>query len=168
MSSGGSRIRPTSSLLRKVIFDTIRPDIGEASFLDLFAGTGSVGLESLAEGAAHCVLVERDRPTFKSLQKSIEAAGVKDSSLALCLDAVLYIKRSYSPSEFDIVFADPPYDRGYFAILIRLLFSAEMLPNRLLIAQVSKRERQAARLPQDLNYREKIVGDTVLLFARRA
>ena len=66
MSSGGSRIRPTSSLLRKVIFDTIRPDIGEASFLDLFAGTGSVGLESLAEGAAHCVLVERDRPTFKA------------------------------------------------------------------------------------------------------
>ncbi len=156
-------IRPTTGLVRKVLFDTIAEHVSGAAFLDLFAGTGSVGLEALSKGASSATFVERDRAVVRALRSNIEAAGVARSCRVFPIDAVSFLKKRDDPSEFDIIFADPPYQRGYLKILVHILLRPERLPTRVLAIQTSKFELADVKLPGGFAIRQKTIGDTVLL-----
>ncbi len=156
-------IRPTSALVRKVLFDTIAGQVPGAAFLDLFAGTGSVGLEALRKGALSATFVERDRAVVRALRSNIEAAGVAGSCRVFPIDAVSFLKKRDDPSEFDIIFADPPYERGYLKILVHILLRPERVPARALSIQTSKFELPQVKLPDGFAIRQKTIGDTVLL-----
>ncbi len=106
----GSQTRPTSSLVRKAVFDILQPMIGEAIFLDLFAGSGAMGLEALSRGASHVTLVEMDRQAMRALKENIEEFEVEESTHLLVLDALAALKRLYKQGmQFDIIYMDPPY-----------------------------------------------------------
>ena len=165
MSHKSLHIRPTSSLVRKVLFDTLAPEVPGASFLDLFAGTGSVGLEALRRGASSATFVESDRAVLRVLRSNIDLAGADASCRVFPMDAIAFTKRRRDLSEFDIIFADPPYERGYLSILVHVLSHRERLPSRALAIQVSRRELQDAQLPAGFAVRQKRIGDTVLLLA---
>lgn len=100
-------LRPTSGLLRKVIFDLIGPRIVGEAVLDLFAGTGSLGLEALSRGAEQCVFVERDRISVEVLRENIVDLGLESRASVVYGDAVRYLKDKHS--ETDGVLIDPPY-----------------------------------------------------------
>ena len=153
--------------MRKVLFDTIAGHVPGAAFLDLFAGTGSVGLEALQRGASSATFVERNRAAVRALRANIEKAGEAGSCKVFPIDAVSFLKKRPDPSEFDIIFADPPYERGYVKILAHILLRPERLPPRALIIQASKFELSDVKLPDMLTIRQKKVGDTVLLFVER-
>ncbi len=158
-------IRPTTGLIRKVLFDTIAGHVPGSAFLDLFAGTGSVGLEALRKGASFATFVERERTVARALRSSFESSGIADACRVFQVDAVSFLKKRTDAAEFDIIFADPPYERGYLKILVHILFRPERLPTRVLAIQVSKFELRDVKLPGGFPIRQKTIGDTVLLFA---
>lgn len=109
-------VRPTTSKVREAVFDILhaRRPLDGVRFLDLFAGTGAVGLEALSRGAAYAEFVESDRAALACLESNIAALGVADRCR---------VTRGSSPetADFDIVFADPPYKTAPdFAVVARV------------------------------------------------
>jgi 16S rRNA (guanine(966)-N(2))-methyltransferase RsmD len=103
-------VRPTTDRAKQVIFDVLatRLDLAEARVLDLFAGSGSLGIEAISRGASSVVFIERSVPAADCLEENLEALGIRDSCEVLRGDMYRYL-RSHPPA-FDLVFADPPYD----------------------------------------------------------
>lgn len=100
--------RPTTDMVREAVFNALRSlDVVEgARVLDLFAGTGAMGIEALSRGAAHCVFVERDRDALAVLKKNIAALGLSDRTTVLAMDALTAASRQ---PDIDLIIADPPY-----------------------------------------------------------
>jgi len=107
----GVELRPTYDRVRESLFAMIEDRLAGARVLDLFAGTGSLGLESVSRGAAEVVFVEREPRVVEHLKRTIETLGVGDRCRVLRSDAVRFVTSPQRGREpFDVVFADPPYD----------------------------------------------------------
>lgn len=105
-------LRPTPDRLRQTLFDWLRPRLPGARCLDLYAGTGALGIEAVSQGAASAVLVERDPAACALLRESL--ARLASPSLSLVqADALAWLARE--PGRFDIVFIDPPYSSKLMA-----------------------------------------------------
>lgn len=103
-------VRPSSGMLRETLFNILQGQIEDAIFLDLFAGSGAVGLEALSRGAAHVYFVERDRKALDILKKNIASLGVEKQTTLLAIDVKRALKRLIAThKQFSIIFADPPY-----------------------------------------------------------
>ena len=107
----GSLTRPTSDRTRESIFNLLisRCDLDGAVVLDLFAGTGALGLEAISRGAAAVTFIEKQPHVLKFARLNADDLGVADQCWFLRADAVAYLDRYGGPS-FDVIFADPPYD----------------------------------------------------------
>jgi 16S rRNA (guanine966-N2)-methyltransferase len=101
-------IRPTSGLVRESIFNVIGDSILEARVLDLFCGSGAIGLEALSRGAKEVTFVEKDNSVIRVLMENIKKLGCSDVNV-INMDAM----RLSVDSTYDIIFADPPYDNGH-------------------------------------------------------
>jgi 16S rRNA (guanine966-N2)-methyltransferase len=102
-------VRPTSEKVREAIFDALGPIEG-LQVLDLFAGTGAMGLEALSRGAAHCVFVESDRAVAATLGANIQALGFESVSNVVVSEYFTAASRLVAaPGPFDLLFLDPPY-----------------------------------------------------------
>ncbi len=104
-------VRPTKDRVRESLFAMLGDSLNGARVLDLFAGSGSLGLEALSRGAAEVCWVERDRRTFRILRKNVQMLGEGMSECRLkciCSDALRFLKSS-SPSSYSLIVADPPY-----------------------------------------------------------
>ncbi len=99
--------RPITDRARTTLFDVIGPDIIGKSVLDLFAGSGCLGIEALSRGAKDAVFVDQEREAFNTLKGNIQAAGFTEQSQILQKNAFQFIKQALDT--FDIVFVDPPY-----------------------------------------------------------
>ncbi len=105
----GRAIRPTTSRIRKSIFDTLG-DLRGLMVLDIFAGSGSLGIESLSRGAAHVTFIEKDPGVFKLLRGNVAACGFLDKAAMICDDYERATKRlGKDGNKFHVVFIDPPY-----------------------------------------------------------
>jgi len=104
----GSGTRPTQAMLREAVFNICQSEIADARFLDLFAGSGAMGLEALSRGAAHVTLIERNRSAVASIRENIAALQVASQVTLVACDAKMGIERLETP--FDILYLDPPYD----------------------------------------------------------
>ena len=106
----GKKIRPTTAQLRETLFNICQNVIEGATFLDLFAGIGAIGLEALSRGAASATFVEKDKEALKLIRENIHLLGEENRSFVLSLDVFKAIKRLHEKGEkFDLIFADPPY-----------------------------------------------------------
>ena len=111
-------IRPTSGRLREALFNIWAGRLEDCRFLDLFAGSGAVGLEAASRGAARVLLIEGDRSAFAILRGNRQRAGVAGVD-ELCARLPDDLERRLPPGErFDLVFADPPYGFDRFAALL--------------------------------------------------
>ncbi|MEO8011024.1 MAG: 16S rRNA (guanine(966)-N(2))-methyltransferase RsmD [Dokdonella sp.] len=99
-------LRPTSDRIRETLFNWLAPVVEGARCLDLFAGTGALGIEAISRGAASCVFVERDRALAEALGVNLDRLKI-DSAAVVQTDAQAWLARD--PSPFDIVFVDPPF-----------------------------------------------------------
>ena len=105
----GLTIRPTSEIVREAVFDSLGP-IGGLSVLDLFAGTGAMGLEALSRGAARCVFVEEDKKVSEVLRTNIRDLDYEGQSRVLVADYHAALQDIMRRGErFDLLFVDPPY-----------------------------------------------------------
>jgi 16S rRNA (guanine966-N2)-methyltransferase len=104
------KTRPMQGFIREALFNILADTVEGASVLDLFSGTGSIGLEALSRGAAHCAFFESYRPAYQVLLKNIRTLGLSDRAKALPVDV---LKRTKLPrtgwEPFDLIFLDPPF-----------------------------------------------------------
>ena len=144
----GTETRPTADRVRQALFDMLmhapwggRSLIEDATVLDVFAGTGALGLEALSRGAASAAFVERSRPALTALRANIEACGAKDRCEVLAIDALL----SPAGERADIVFLDPPYGQELVPrALARLRSAGRVRPGSLIVAESGRLEQALA------------------------
>ena len=105
------RVRPTADPVREAWFSIIGPLVPGARVLDLFAGSGALGLEALSRGAAHATFVELGAPSLDALRHNIAELAVEDRAAVRRTDALRYATR-LAAGAFDLAFADPPYRTG--------------------------------------------------------
>lgn len=128
-------LRPTSERIRETLFNWLAPDIHAAACLDVFAGTGALGLEALSRGAARAVFVENSHKAAAILQSNIASLDARDASV-FEVDAMTLL--AHSPTDqFDIVFLDPPFAADLYDELCRLLEERDWLarPARIYLEQ---------------------------------
>jgi len=109
-SSGGDDLRPTSAKVREAIFDILRAETDHAFFLDLYAGTGAVGLEALSRGAEKVFFIEDNPVRSRALVDYIRKVNLGDRAVVYQEKAETFLQRALKTGiKFDIIFADPPY-----------------------------------------------------------
>jgi len=108
--AGKDDLRPTPAKVREAIFDILRNEIKGASLLDLYAGTGTIGIEAMSRGAESAVFVESVRPRSKAISDLIDKLNLGSKASVHCEEADIFLKRASLTGEtYDIIFADPPY-----------------------------------------------------------
>ena len=108
LMSPGGRVRPTAEALRAGMMEMIAGDLAGARVLDLFAGTGALGLEALSRGARYCDFVENGPAALHSLKANVAALRLKEKTRIYDRDAIPFVER-LPEARYDIAFADPPY-----------------------------------------------------------
>jgi 16S rRNA (guanine966-N2)-methyltransferase len=146
MAPAGLATRPTSDRLRETLFNVLAPRIQGASFLDLYSGSGAVGIEALSRGAARVVFVERAEVALAALRENLARLGLRQGVRlhAGSVSAFLRRGRPESSPKFDLIFLDPPYDAApeYDAALGLLGGAASGLlaPGALAIAEHRRKQ----------------------------
>ena len=124
----GLATRPTSDRLRETLFNVLAPRIEGAQFLDLYAGSGAVGIEAASRGAASVVLVERAPQALKMLRSNLEKLGLRGGTHVKAVSVGAFLSRvrmESAATRFDVVFLDPPYEAAEeYAITLGLLGGA--------------------------------------------
>lgn len=142
----GLQTRPTSDLLRGAIFSMlaamqVQPD----SILDLYAGTGALGIEALSRGAAHADFVEARRAACEAIRDNLERAGYGGRGRVVC--SAVERALPYLSGPYDLVFIDPPYaDRGVFELMARAAARSLISERAVVVYEHSRREEPPATL----------------------
>jgi 16S rRNA (guanine(966)-N(2))-methyltransferase RsmD len=165
----GLATRPTSDRLRETLFNVLTPRIQGAAFLDLYAGSGAVGIEALSRGAEHVVFVERAPTALKVLRANLVRLGLTDGFSLQTGSVGTYLRRMQTElKQFDLVFLDPPYDAAeeYAATLGLLGGAAENLlsTGAVVIAEHRRKERLEENYGSLARTRLLEQGDAALSF----
>lgn len=158
--------RPTSDRVKEALFNILGPLVLNASFLDLFAGTGNVGIEALSRGASRAVFVENNRQAVKAIQENLQKAGFYGQAEVLAVDVLAAVKQ-LKEQNFEIIFLDPPYSQGLEVLVLQALVNCGLVKKgNLVVVESNKRQE----LPSQVGYlklsRRHKIGDTVLAFYR--
>lgn len=151
----GRRTRPTTDRVREAWMSALQPELPGARVLDLYAGSGALGLETLSRGAAHATFVERSAGALRALQSNIEKLGAQAQSEVVRADALAYAAR-LEPHAYDLALADPPYGEGHATAL------AELFLARRFARWLWLEHGASERLPQLDGARTRRYGDTAL------
>jgi len=139
----GLATRPTSDRVREAAFNLIGPVDG-AAVLDLFAGSGAMGLEALSRGAASATFVESDRDACRTISRNLERLGLTGARVA-CEDAVLWLRRE--TRRYDLVLVDPPYeDFVFLEHKLAPALASVLAPEGLLVVETAAKQQPALPL----------------------
>jgi len=162
-------LRPTQDRVREALFNILAPEIAGADFLDLFAGTGAVGLEALSRGARRATFVESNRRHLAILDANVAALGTASRAEVVAADAYRWIA-SRQGGSFSIAFADPPYalgeERGYASVLEALASHGVVRPGGLFVAEMTAVQKAEEAPGWDL-LRDRTYGRTRICIWRR-
>ncbi len=128
-------IRPTTDNVKEALFNIIQFDIEGRRVLDLFAGTGQLGIEALSRGAESCVFIDESREAVRIVKENLKACGL--SGTVLQTDALDYLRRE---EKFDLIFLDPPYDAGLYEPALTAINSVDKLSDGGIIICETRRE----------------------------
>lgn len=156
----GKGVRPTTDRVRESWMAAMGGDVVDAKVLDLFAGSGALGLEALSRGALEVTFVERARTALLTLQANVKALGAEDSCRIVKGDAMAFV-RKLQADDFDLVLADPPYDTGLATELLTL-FSEKPFAQAIWVEHRSKEP-----IPSFPGLRQRRYGDTTLSILTR-
>ena len=165
--------RPTSDRLRETVFNVLAPRIEGARFLDLYAGSGAVGIEAVSRGAQNVIMVERAAPALKILRGNLEKLGLRGAVRVEPVSVRAFLKKLQPESSefaFDVVFLDPPYDAwDEYALTLGLLGgdASRLLANdAVVVAEHRRKEKLKDRYGVLLRTRVLEQGDAALSFYR--
>jgi 16S rRNA (guanine966-N2)-methyltransferase len=166
--------RPIIDRVKTALFDILSTRVEEARFLDLFAGTGSVGIEALSRGAAHATFIELSYSVLKLVRENLKITGLEDRAETIRADAFKFLQSRTSEAgneserTYDIIYVAPPQYHGLAARALSLLDTSPLVaPGGLVIVQVHPKERPvvaAVPLTRLSLTGERKYGSTLLMF----
>jgi 16S rRNA (guanine966-N2)-methyltransferase len=159
----GQDIRPTSDKVREAILNLIGQDVSETKVLDLFAGTGSLGIEALSRGAQWVLFIDSSDRAVRLIRENLDRCGLGDQGFVVKKDLNKGLPWG-SPllkEKIDLIFMDPPYRTGMITPLLEVLSHRQVLsPPAIVVAETSKTERLPHRVGELRLVRERRYGDT--------
>ena len=130
----GEETRPTTDKVKEAVFSAIQFEVEGKKVLDLFAGTGQLGIEALSRGAASAVFVDCRRDAVQLVRDNLALTGLAENARVLCGDSISYLRSLHE--KFDLVFLDPPYASGLLKASLSALFAFDILsPHGIIIAE---------------------------------
>jgi 16S rRNA (guanine966-N2)-methyltransferase len=159
----GAATRPTSEKVREAVFAILGPVDG-AHVLDLFAGTGALGLEALSRGAAHATFVDSARPAVAAIRSNLRALGLADRATVIAGDAVAGAARQPPAAPWRLVFVDPPYRSDLAARAVAALPAAHLAPEAVIVIEHDRHNAPPDALGSLLRTDQRRYGDTLISF----
>lgn len=162
----GMDIRPTSDKVKGSLFNILGASVIDSVFLDLFGGTGGVGIEALSRGADHVVFIDTDIKSIKVLKGNLEHLNINDNVEIFNTDYSTAISKLYNNNKFfDIIFIDPPYSVGLAQNALAEIDKHPILAQSgLIIVEHDSRDEMPSSLGKLYMYRSKQYGNTTLSF----
>jgi 16S rRNA (guanine966-N2)-methyltransferase len=159
-------LRPTPDKVKQSIFSTLLRCIVDSSVLDLFSGTGALGMEALSLGATDVTFVENNRAHIKRTRETLEQLKLTD---VVCLECVSVWKvwSILQPKTYDVIFADPPYEKGASLKLLKELPGLLLKPGGWLVLETSKRESLPNTEGNLQLIRQSKFGDTLITYYQK-
>jgi len=145
----GDDTKPTSERVKEAIFSSLQFEVQGRRVLDLFAGSGQMGLEALSRGAESCMFIDASREAMAYIKKNAEKTRLFDRSRFLVSDFRTYIGKA--TGQFDLVFIDPPYALGVAGDAVRRLIEKDLLlPGAILVTESGNEDIFGGELPKGL------------------
>jgi len=165
----GDSTRPITDRVKESLFNILGDDIRSAKVLDLFAGSGSVGIEALSRGAGFVLFIDLDRQAVATIRANLEITGLATRAEVVRMDSFSYTERSAAQA-FDYIYIAPPQYKGLWK---RALLSLDAKPdwlseNAWAIVQIHPREFEAVELKNLVEFDRRKYGSTLLIFYERA
>lgn len=158
--------RPTLDRTKETVFNILQSKIVGAKVLDLFAGTGALGIEALSRGARHAVFIDKQRDCTALIEENLNKTALGENATVFCGCFRKWIPQLYAMNEmFDIVFLDPPYNQGYIDEAIAQICKYKLF-NKDTILMVEKNLNEAMDMTNLALEKEKKFGQTTFLFLR--
>lgn len=156
-------LRPTTQKVKEALFAILGEGIENATFLDLFAGVGAMGIEALSRGASFSTFVEQDPRAVRVIKQNLQELGMTGRTRIIrgdCLDALDRLS-----GKFDYIFLDPPYGRRLLEEVLRILAEKDLLrPRGVIVAEHHHKDRIPERLLQLRLKESRRYGETMLSF----
>ncbi len=159
----GFQIRPTSDRVREAVFNLLGQDLSDLSVLDLFAGTGSLAIESLSRGASHAVLVDKSQQSINLIRKNLRQTGFENQGIVLQEDLTSGLPRSrgIAGEQFGIVFLDPPYQDDLIPDLLeQIALKGCVIPGARAVAETGKNRKLPPAVGDFTIIKARTYGDT--------
>ena len=161
------RIRPALDKVKGAIFNILY-DVAGQKIMDLFAGTGSVGLEALSRGAVSCLFIDQLPEALTLLRKNIEHCGFEASAAVLRLEVPRELRRAQKFGPFDLIFVDPPYDKDLVNPTLTAIAREKILaPGGKVVVEHSPREAILPGVGLTL-FDQRKYGQTIVAFLKKA
>lgn len=145
-------IRPTTDNVKEAVFNIIQFDIEGRRVLDLFAGTGQLGIECLSRGAESAVFIDKDRAAAQIIRDNLKTCGLK--ATVLQEDAVSFLRHC---GQFDLIFVDPPYDSELYDSVLESINLVDILSDGGIIICEARRERQLPEMTAPYRKRREYI-----------
>lgn len=160
----GDSTRPILDRVKTPLFDILRPTLSGISVLDLFAGTGAVGIEALSQGAGHCVFLDINARAVATIKDNLATCDLTERAEVRHTDAFIYLKNV--KKSFDLIYIAPPQYRGIWIEALRTLAERPHLlaPQGKVIVQIDPKEYEALELTTIKERSQRTYGSTVLVF----
>lgn len=123
----GMNTRPTTDRIKETLFNMIGNEVYDCRFLDLFAGSGQMGIEALSRGATYTCFIEKDKKALNCIRQNLEHTKFTDESMVMSGDAVDCLNRLSNDKPFDIIFMDPPYELGVEQKVLDAIYKNHLL-----------------------------------------
>jgi 16S rRNA (guanine966-N2)-methyltransferase len=164
----GDSTRPIMDRVKEALFNILGMGIRGCSFLDLFAGTGSVGIEALSRGAERVLFIDNDRLAVRTVHENLEHTRLADRAEVLRADAFVYLQRQ-NPEAFEYIYVAPPQYKGMWKKILLALDEnpAHLQPDGVVVVQIDPSEREEVALRVLRQYDERLYGRTLLWFFER-
>ena len=132
----GLDTRPTTDRIKETLFNILTGYIPQAKFLDLFAGSGGIGIEALSRGADSCTFVEQAKNAAACIEDNLKFTKLIDRAEIRKLDAVSFVS-SLREIDYDVIFMDPPYGKGLERRVLEVLSTKKFVADTLIIVEAS-------------------------------
>lgn len=164
----GMKARPITDHVKKSMFDILAPRLPGARCLDLFAGTGAIGIEALSRGAEWAVFVECNPRMVGVIKRNLEVTGFTAHARVLCGDVRWMVRVLARRGEvFDLVFMDPPYGHGLALVALGLVCQSKILgENGIIVARHEHKQEMPGSCANVNLVRQETFGDTIVSFYR--
>lgn len=165
----GPGTRPITDRVKTALFDILGASVVGARVLDLFAGTGSVGIEALSRGAAEAVFVEKDPRAIRVLRENLRETGLADRARVVRADVFAFL-RSGPPEPFDLIYIAPPQYRGWWRRTLALLDERPgwLAAHGTVVVQIHPKEFEEVVLQHFAEADRRDYGSTWLVFYQRS